>query len=210
MPVNLNAFIRYRTIDACLKNLFITCDIGFLINKCSEAISNKAGEIKSVVSERTVRNDIRTLRSDILGFNAPIVCEDGIYKYSAPDFSIFNTPIADTELLIEIQKLLVEEFDHINSPIAKNLLYSIATITGVKIPKKCAPEGLDIFQSKLHSSKPIKLTADELYKSSINDYLLTLSIKKKVQQKKVLKDYFRKPKNKSLEVFKWEFIFGVV
>lgn len=209
MPVNLNAFIRYRTIDACLKNQFITCDIGYLISKCSEAISNKAGEIKSV-SERTVRNDIRTLRSDILGFNAPIVCEDGIYKYLEPEFSIFNTPIADTELLIEIQNLLVEEFDHINSPKAKNLIYSIATITGVKIPKKCAPAGLDILEKRMPSSKPIVRTEDELYKSSINDYLLSLSIKKKEEQKKGLKDYFGKFKTKPIEVFKWEFIFGAV
>ena len=64
-----------------------------------------------IFSERSIRNDIRILRSDILGFNAPIQCENGIYSYSEPNFSIYGRPIKEKELLLEIQDLLVEKFD---------------------------------------------------------------------------------------------------
>ena len=64
-----------------------------------------------IFSERSIRNDIRILRSDILGFNVSIQFENGIYSYSEPNFSIYGRPIKEKELLLEIQDLLVEKFD---------------------------------------------------------------------------------------------------
>lgn len=203
MPVNLNAFIRYKTIDSCLKNQFVTCDIEYLIIKCSEAISNKAGEIRSV-SERTVRNDIKVLRSDILGFNAPIVCIDGIYKYSEYDYSIFNTPIVDKELLVEIQNLLVEEFDRINSTKVKTLIVSLANVTGEKLPKKFTPRDSSIFEKRIFTSS--KLSVEEIYQAKINSYLKSLRDNQRKPKKKSLASYF-KFSSSPLELFKWNLVF---
>ena len=109
MPVNLNALIRYKTIDDCLSNPNLKCTIDLLIDKCSEKLIENQG-IESGVSERSIRNDIRILRSDILGFNVSIQFENGIYSYIEPNFSIYGRPIKEKELLLEIQDLLVEKF----------------------------------------------------------------------------------------------------
>ncbi len=206
MPVNLNAFIRYKTIDSCLKNQFVTCDIEYLIRKCSEAISNKAGEIRSV-SERTVRNDIKVLRSDILGFNAPIVCIDRVYKYSESDYSIFNTPIIDKELLVEIQNLLIEEFDRINSAKVKTLIVSLASVTGEKLPEKFTPKDSSIFETKIFTSS--QLSAEEIYQAKINKYLKSLQDNKTKPKKKSLASYF-KLRSSSPELFKWDLVFEFI
>lgn len=50
-------------------------------------------------SERTIREDIRVMRSDMLGFNAPIVQKEGCYSYGERDYSIFKVRIRDAELL---------------------------------------------------------------------------------------------------------------
>ncbi len=203
MPVNLNAFVRYKTIDSCLRNQFISCDINHLIQKCSEAISNKMGE-KTSVSERTIRNDIRVLRSDILGFEAPITCRDGIYQYSNSDYSIFNTAIADKELLVDIQNVLVAEYENLKNKKVQHLIISLAGITGVKIPENISL--MERIYQKRIGGGIIKRTEAEIFEGDINDYLYSLVVKKNKAQKKRLMDYFKKPKTSSFELFKWEFI----
>ena len=54
------------------------------------------------VSRRTVQSDIQMMRSDKLGYNAPIVVkEKKYYTYTDPDFSITNVPLTeqDTEMM---------------------------------------------------------------------------------------------------------------
>ena len=88
MPANLNALIRYKTIDVCLSNRHRQWTIKDLMVACSDSLSEHRG-MGSGVSERTLRDDIRVMRSNILGFNAPIKQRDGQYFYSDPSFSIF-------------------------------------------------------------------------------------------------------------------------
>ncbi|MEO0038284.1 MAG: hypothetical protein RIQ59_1495 [Bacteroidota bacterium] len=137
MPVNLNALIRYKTIDECLTNKNLKCTIDVLIDKCSEKLSESQG-LYSGVSERTIRNDIRILRSDILGFNAPIVIDGGIYSYEDINFTIFGRPIKELDLLIEIQKLIEENFNYLDNRNnnVRNLLTELSKITDVKLPEK--------------------------------------------------------------------------
>lgn len=108
MPTNLNALIRYKQIDACLKNPYKNCTISYLQEICTQLMGEKRG-IYKLVSDRTIRDDIRVLKSDILGFNAPIVFEDGRYFYSEPDYTIFTTPLTEKELLKDILQVLFEE-----------------------------------------------------------------------------------------------------
>jgi hypothetical protein len=129
MPTNLNAIIRYKQIDACLRNQFIKATIELLQEKCSEQLGEFRGIYKHV-SERTIRDDIRIMRSNALGFNAPIVVNDGVYTYSNENYSIFNSPINELDLLKQILLLLLAEKDNIKSVNLQNVINSITKIVG--------------------------------------------------------------------------------
>ena len=113
MPANLNALIRYKVIDRCLSNPYICCSINKLREICTEALTESRGWNKKndLISERTIRDDIRVMRSDIFGFNAPIVFEDGCYRYSDPEYTIFSITIHQKSLLEDILSVLSELTD---------------------------------------------------------------------------------------------------
>ena len=101
MPANLNALIRYKTINSCLSGGRRRWSIDELRERCSEALAENRGRY-TTVSERTIRDDIRVMRSDILGFNAPIRQEGGLYFYSDPGYSILSLRITDAGLAEQI------------------------------------------------------------------------------------------------------------
>jgi uncharacterized protein YehS (DUF1456 family) len=101
MPTNLNALTRYKALDKCLSNRYSDCTVDKMIEVCSDALFEKRGR-DDRVSIRTIRDDIRVLRSDILGFNAPIAVSNGVYYYSDKKFSLFQKPINHEELLREV------------------------------------------------------------------------------------------------------------
>ena len=107
MSVNKLALIRYKTIDECLRNKFRKWTLEDLIEKVSEAVYEYEGI--GNVSKRTVQADIQVMRSDKLGYNAPIVVIDRkYYAYEDPKFSIVKTPInpADVDKLKEVVSIL--------------------------------------------------------------------------------------------------------
>ena len=94
MPANKNALIRYKTIDACLRNRYRRWTLDDLVDACSDALYEMEGITKGV-SVRTVQMDIQIMRSDKLGYNAPIEVYDRIYyRYSDPDYSITDMPLS--------------------------------------------------------------------------------------------------------------------
>src|ERR1700748_245345 len=98
MSINKLALIRYRTIDECLRNRYRKWTLESLIDKISDVLYESEG-IESGGSRRTVQADIQLMRSDRLGYNAPIVVtEKKYYTYSDPEYSITNTPITDADL----------------------------------------------------------------------------------------------------------------
>jgi predicted DNA-binding transcriptional regulator YafY len=98
MAVNKNALIRYKTIDKCLQNHYRLWTLEDLIYECSEALYEYEG-IDKGVSRRTVQADIQIMRSDKLGYNAPIIVVDRkYYQYEEQDYSITNIPISDQDL----------------------------------------------------------------------------------------------------------------
>lgn len=98
MPVNRNALIRYKTIDLCLQNKYRRWTLEDLINACSEALYEYEG-IDKGVSRRTIQMDIQLMRSDKLGYNAPIVVlEKKYYTYEDPNYSIVNIPVSESDL----------------------------------------------------------------------------------------------------------------
>ena len=98
MPVNRNALIRYKTIDTCLRNKYRQWTLDDLIDACSDALYEYEG-IDKGISKRTVQMDIQMMRSERLGYNAPIVVYDNkYYKYEDEDYSITNTPLSEQDL----------------------------------------------------------------------------------------------------------------
>lgn len=132
MSINKLALIRYKTIDECLKNRFRKWSLDDLIEKVAAVLFEYEG-ISSGVSKRTVQSDIQTMRSDKLGYNAPIIVTDRkYYAYSDPNYSITKAPINnnDIEKMKEIVGVLKQfngfsYFDEMSDMIAKleNNLY---------------------------------------------------------------------------------------
>ncbi|TAE37418.1 MAG: WYL domain-containing protein [Sphingobacteriales bacterium] len=99
MPVNLDALVRYHTIDKCLQNRLRDWTWENLAEACFEALDEvRHRSEKNTVSKRTIENDIRILRSSILGYNAPIVCKNGLYSYSNADYSIKNATLTQADI----------------------------------------------------------------------------------------------------------------
>jgi len=94
MPTNLQALIRYRTIDNCLRRKGKQWTWKGLAEECAEAIYYYTGITKEP-SRRTIMYDLDNMKNGRLGYYAPIEYDRNhkTYYYSDPNFSISNTPI---------------------------------------------------------------------------------------------------------------------
>lgn len=98
MPVNRNALIRYTTIDKCLRNRYRQWTLEDLMEACSDALYEFEG-IDKGVSRRTTQLDIQTMRSEKVGYNAPIIVIDKkYYTYEDPSYSITQLPLSEIDL----------------------------------------------------------------------------------------------------------------
>lgn len=98
MPTNRNALIRYKTIDRCLQNRFRKWTLEDLIESVSDALYEYEG-IDRGISKRTIQTDIQMMRSDKLGYNAPIVVKERkYYTYEDSKYSITNIPLTNQDL----------------------------------------------------------------------------------------------------------------
>jgi len=107
MASNKNALIRYKTIDQCLRNKYREWTLDDLITACSDALYEYEGK-DVYVSKRTVQLDIQLMRSDKLGYNAPIeVYQRKYYRYAEDDYSIMNIPVTDHDIKIMNESIQV-------------------------------------------------------------------------------------------------------
>jgi predicted DNA-binding transcriptional regulator YafY len=98
MAVNKLALLRYKTIDKCLQNRLRKWTLEDLIEAVSDALYDYEG-IHTGVGKRTIQSDIQTMRSDKLGYNAPIIVVDRrFYVYEDKEYSITRAPINDADL----------------------------------------------------------------------------------------------------------------
>jgi len=144
MPANLNALIRYKTINSCLSGGRRRWSIDELRERCSGALAENRGRYGSV-SERTIRDDIRVMRSDILGFNAPIKQEAGFYYYSDPEYSILSLRITDEGLAVQILELLMKLRGMANHPEMEIIIERLCRLTG---RENESAEGITIGESR--------------------------------------------------------------
>jgi hypothetical protein len=129
MPANLNALIRYKTINSCLYGGRRRWSIDELRTRCSDALAENRGRY-ATVSERTIRDDIRVMRSDILGLNAPIKQEGGLYFYTDPNYSIMSLGITDAGLAEQILALLLKIRGKVNHPEIEIILKKLYRLLG--------------------------------------------------------------------------------
>lgn len=126
MPVNRNALIRYRTIDGCLQNRRKKWTLEDLIEACAAALYEYQG-IDTGVSRRTIQADIEMMRSNKLGYEAPIIVVDRkYYTYEDKNYSINNIPLnnQDIQVLAEVSDLLKQfkgfnHFSDLNEMVSK-------------------------------------------------------------------------------------------
>ena len=128
MPANKNALIRYKTIDRCLRNRYRRWTLDDLVDACCNALYDMEG-IRKGVCARTVQMDIQIMRSDKLGYNAPIVVYDKIYyTYADPDYSITEMPLSmDDCKLIKEAITLLDNKDNLDTAKAKMVLAKVKT-----------------------------------------------------------------------------------
>lgn len=119
MPVNKNALIRYRTIDSCLRNRRRKWTLQDLINAVGDALYEYEG-IHKGISRRAIQMDLQAMRSDKLGYSAPIIVVDKkYYTYEDAEYSITNIPLSEVDLsrmneAVEVLKQF-KGFSHFNS-----------------------------------------------------------------------------------------------
>ena len=98
MAQNKNALIRYRTIDKCLQNSYRSWTLEDLIEACSDVLYEYEGRDVNV-SKRTIQLDIQLMRSDKLGYNAPIeVYDKKFYRYADEGYSITDIPLNENDM----------------------------------------------------------------------------------------------------------------
>lgn len=98
MPINKLALVRYKTIDNCLQNRFRKWTLEDLMEACSDALYEYEGITKGI-SRRAIQLDIQNMRSEKLGYNAPIVVIDKkYYCYEDKGYSITNSPLTQQDL----------------------------------------------------------------------------------------------------------------
>ena len=123
MPANKNALIRYKTIDRCLRNRYRRWTIEDLVDACSDALYELEG-IRKGISLRTVQADIQMMRSDKLGYNAPIEVYDlKYYRYADPDYSINEMPLTYDDF-----RLIKKAVDLLEQVKDQNLMKKTGTV----------------------------------------------------------------------------------
>lgn len=174
MAQNKNALIRYKTIDKCLQNKYRQWTLEDLIEACSEALYEYEGKETSV-SKRTVQLDIQMMRSDKLGYNAPIeVYDKKYYHYTEEDFSITDIPLTETDInvLTETVSMLKQFKDF-------SLFNDVSDILQ-RLEDKIYAEKSNT-QPVIHLDKNEKLKGlhflDEIYQAIIKKVVLVITYK---------------------------------
>ena len=108
MATNKQALLRYKTIDKCLQNRLRKWTLDDLIEAVADALYQFEGK-ETGIARRTIQQDIQVMRSDTLGYNAPIIVTDKrYYTYEDKEYSIAKAQMSpsDVNKLNEIVQVL--------------------------------------------------------------------------------------------------------
>lgn len=97
MPTNLNALIRYKTINECLST-----GRGYtkqeLADRCTKALQYYRDR-EDKVATRTIEDDIKIMRGSELGLEAPIINKGGMYFYSDKTYHLARVLFTDEGII---------------------------------------------------------------------------------------------------------------
>lgn len=97
MTLNKNALIRYFAIDNCLRDFSRSWTIDDIVEACRQALLDADCDVSSL-SASVVLDDIKVMRSDEFGYNAPVeVCDGLYYRYSIKEYSIASMPLTSAD-----------------------------------------------------------------------------------------------------------------
>jgi len=116
------------------------------------------------------------MRSEALGFNAPIVVEGGVYSYSDSNYAIFNSKMEELEIMKEVLYLLIEEKDKIHNVKLKKVMVALSQLTGIELEEE-EPISMNIkFSNNLEISKRNisnnKITLDSSFEEDVYSNLM--------------------------------------
>lgn len=172
MPANLNALIRYKTINSCLSGGRRKWSIVELMEACTEALADSRGSYNTL-SERTLRDDIRVMRSNILGFNAPIKQQKGLYFYSDPHYSIIGISLTDSNIILQVIRFLNEIKSKINHPELEIILKRLSDLHLEKsledMPVQESSSTQELSEDRLPSINKMKRLQDFSKKSRLGE-----------------------------------------
>ena len=174
MAQNKNALIRYKTIDKCLQNNYRQWTLDDLIEACSNALFEYEGK-ENNISKRTIQLDIQMMRSEKLGYNAPIVVYDKkYYKYEDEEFSITDIPLTETDINVLTETVsMLKQFKDFS-------LFSDVSDILQRLEDKIYAEKSHT-QPVIHLDKNEKLKGlhflDELYQAIIKKIVLKINYK---------------------------------
>lgn len=99
MSTNNNASLRYRILDRCFSNTHHQYTIDELLDIVNEKLGDKEGRS---INMRQLRKDIQDMRDRVM-YDAPIKAyplegRKCYYRYSDPNFSIFNNELSSEEI----------------------------------------------------------------------------------------------------------------
>ena len=135
MPLNREAYTRYRYIDARMrKKPYPTLE---------DLIEHLNAKMDKPVSKRTVQLDLQEMRySQALNFNAPIIYnkKEHTYEYGDANYSISNLPVSADELHgLDFAISILDQFKHL--PAIKEFEEAIRKIAStVKLNKDARGE----------------------------------------------------------------------
>ncbi|MDR2962038.1 MAG: WYL domain-containing protein [Bacteroidales bacterium] len=129
MPASKSKNYRFRIIDTCLRNTSREWTLEDLIEAVSQQLASEFNVEK--VSKRSIQYDIALMREQPpVGYNAPIVCIDGKYKYSDENFSLQHCQLSqpDVENLTEVVNTLKQFKDYTHLGDILKIIEKIETI----------------------------------------------------------------------------------
>ena len=174
MAQNKNALIRYKTIDKCLQNNYRLWTLEDLMEACSDALYEFEGK-ENTVSKRTIQLDIQMMRSEKLGYNAPIeVYNKKYYRYADEDYSITDIPLTENDMNVLSETVsMLKQFKNFS-------LFNDVSDILQRLEDK-------IYAEKSHSQPVIHLDKneslkglhflDEIYQSIIKKIVLVITYK---------------------------------
>lgn len=175
MPTNLQALIRYRTIDNCLKRKGLKWTWKELAEECSKAIYYYTGTTK-VPSRRTMMYDLDNMKNGKLGYYAPISYDriEKTYYYSDSDFSISNTPLNQDDVGELNHALAILKqfsgFKHVEG--IENIITKLDHTVNLKSQK-----AKEVIQFDHQLDAPGQKWLDKLYQAIQSEYCIALNYK---------------------------------